>query len=207
MKNHRLTRRDLLRGAAAATVAAPYLISSSALGKAGKPPASERVALGHIGVGNQGSHDTAMLLADPRAQIVAACDVDLARAKAAAASIESHYARGTASGTYRGCAVTQDFRDIIARDDIDAVMIATPDHNHALIAIAAARRGKDIYCEKPLAYSVAEGRAIVEAFLSGAFELQGEVGERYRRVNDFHRFVLERSTNGGSSKWKFVSGM
>lgn len=52
-----------------------------------------------------------------------------------------------------------------------------------------------------------DGRAIVEAFLSGAFELQGEVGERYRRVNDFHRFVLERSTNGGSSKWKFVSGM
>jgi hypothetical protein len=52
-----------------------------------------------------------------------------------------------------------------------------------------------------------DGRAVVEAFLSGAFELQGEVGERYRRVNDFHRFVLERSTNGGSSKWKFVSGM
>ena len=52
-----------------------------------------------------------------------------------------------------------------------------------------------------------DGRAEVEAFLSGAFELQGEVGERYRRVNDFHRFVLERSTNGGSSKWKFVSGM
>jgi len=53
----------------------------------------------------------------------------------------------------------------------------------------------------------ADGRAVVESFLSGAFELQGEVGERYRRVNDFHRFVLERSTNGGSSKWKFVSGM
>ena len=52
-----------------------------------------------------------------------------------------------------------------------------------------------------------DGRAIVDAFLSGAFELQGEVGERYRRVNDFHRFVLERSTVGGSSKWKFVSGM
>ena len=53
----------------------------------------------------------------------------------------------------------------------------------------------------------ADGRAVVESFLSGAFELQGEVGERYRRVNDFHRFVLERSSNGGSSKWKFVSGM
>jgi len=52
-----------------------------------------------------------------------------------------------------------------------------------------------------------DGRAVVEAFLSGAFELQGEVGERYRRVNDFHRFVLERSTTGGASKWKFVSGM
>jgi hypothetical protein len=52
-----------------------------------------------------------------------------------------------------------------------------------------------------------DGRAVVEAFLSGAFELQGEVGERYRRVNDFHRFVLERSTTGGSAKWKFVSGM
>jgi hypothetical protein len=53
----------------------------------------------------------------------------------------------------------------------------------------------------------ADGRVVVEAFLSGAFELQGEVGERYRRVNDFHRFVLERSTTGGSAKWKFVSGM
>jgi hypothetical protein len=52
-----------------------------------------------------------------------------------------------------------------------------------------------------------DGQAMVEAFLSGAFELQGEVGERYRRVNDFHRFVLERSTNGGTAKWKFLSGM
>jgi hypothetical protein len=52
-----------------------------------------------------------------------------------------------------------------------------------------------------------EGRAVVETFLSGAFELQGDVGERYRRINDFHRFVLERATNGGTSKWKFVSGM
>ncbi len=56
-------------------------------------------------------------------------------------------------------------------------------------------------------HMTADGRAEVEAFLSGAFELQGETGERYRRVSDFHRFVLERATGGGSAKWKFLSGM
>lgn len=184
------SRRSFLKHMAGGAVAAPFFFQPRLQAA---PLPGNRITIGCIGVGNQGGHDTAMLLADPRAQIVAACDVDLKRAQTMAASIDNHYAKASAAGSYRGCAVTQDFRDILARDDIDAVMIATPDHTHALIATAAARRGKDIYCEKPLAYSVAEGRAIVEAVRRCGRVLQ--TGTQRRSIGMF-RFMCELVRNG-----------
>ncbi|MBI5393712.1 MAG: Gfo/Idh/MocA family oxidoreductase [Verrucomicrobia bacterium] len=192
--NTTCSRRGFLKSVAGSAVTAPFFFHPKLQAA---PPPSQRITIGCIGVGNQGGGDTRQLLADPRAQLVASCDVDLARAKAMAANIEAHYAKQTDSGSYKGCAVTQDFREIIARDDIDAVMIATPDHTHALIAIAAARRGKDVYCEKPLAYSVAEGRAIVETVTRFGRVLQ--TGTQRRSIGTF-RFMCELVRNGRIGK-------
>jgi predicted dehydrogenase len=104
-----------------------------------------------------------MFLASPEVQVVAVCDVDRWRAEQARQRVEAAYAQAAPSGTYRGCAVYEDFRDVLARPDIDAVMISTPDHWHAAMAVAAARAGKDVALEKPISLSVAEGRAITNA--------------------------------------------
>jgi predicted dehydrogenase len=88
--------------------------------------------------------------------VVAVCDVDRQHLEKGRSIVDQHYEN-------KDCAATRDFRELVARPDIDAVVVTTPDHWHALVAIAAANGGKDIYCEKPLANSVAEGRAICEA--------------------------------------------
>ena len=186
------SRRSFLKTVAST---APVVLRPRTLRAASS--ANNRVTIGCIGVGNQGGTDTRMLLADPRVQIVACCDVDRSRAKAMAAHVETHYAQLSSSGSYKGCAVTQDYRQIIARNDIDAVMIATPDHTHAVIAVAAARAGKDIYCEKPLAYSIAEGRAIVQAVERYGRVLQ--TGTQRRSVDKF-RFGCELVRNGRIGK-------
>lgn len=188
------SRREFLKRAFGHAAVAPFFIQAS---RSGAAPPGERITLACIGVGNQGGTDTRMFLGDPRVQIVASCDVDLARANAMAAQIERHYGQQSASGRFRGCAVTQDFREIIARDDIDAVMIATPDHTHAVIAVAAAKRGKDVYCEKPLAYSVAEGRAIVRTVQRYGRVLQ--TGTQRRSIGRF-RFGCELVRNGRIGK-------
>jgi len=164
-------------------MATPLILRAT---RAGAVSPNERVTMACIGVGNQGSGNTRQFLNDRRVQIVACCDVDLSRAKTMAATVEKHYGQ-------RGCVVTQDFRDLIARKDIDTVMIGTPDHTHAVIAIAAARAGKDIYCEKPLAYSVAEGRAVVETIKRYGRVLQ--TGTQRRSIARF-RFGCELIRNG-----------
>jgi len=95
-------------------------------------------------------------------QVVAVCDVDTSRRDNGRKQVEDHYAKQTGFD-YKGCKTYNDFRELLARTDIDAVVIATPDHWHALIAIAAARANKDIYCEKPLCQSIHEARAMVSA--------------------------------------------
>jgi len=154
-----ITRRDLLKHAAAVTtgtVVSPYFVRSSALGRAGGVAPSERITMGCIGVGGKGRGNTKAFLNTSAAQMVAVCDVAGSRRRQAKNIIDKHYGD-------KGCAVYGDFRDLLAREDIDAVMIATQDHWHALIAVAAARAGKDIYCEKPLGVAVTEGRAIQDA--------------------------------------------
>ncbi|MCX6910501.1 MAG: Gfo/Idh/MocA family oxidoreductase [Verrucomicrobia bacterium] len=192
------SRREFLKHACRGAAVAPFILQAR---RAGAAPANERITMACIGVGNQGGHDTRMFLADPRVQIVASCDVDLARAKAMAATIEDRYAKQSGASGYKGCEVTQDFRELIARRDIDTVMIATPDHTHAVIAIAAARHGKDIYCEKPLAYSVAEGRAICETVKRHGHVLQ--TGTQRRSVQMF-RHACELVRNGRIGKLNVV---
>ena len=160
-------RRAFLRhaaGLAAGAAAFPQVIASSALGADGAVAASERITVGFVGVG---SHGTAVnlrnLLGNPATQVVAVCDVDATHMDRAKHMVHERYAQARASGAYRGCATTMDFREVVARDDIDAVVVSTPDHWHVPVAIAAVKAGKDVYCEKPLTLTVAEGRALSDA--------------------------------------------
>jgi len=145
-----VTRRTFL-GAALAAAAAPYVLTSTALGGEGALPAGDRIGLGFIGLGGRGGSILPYFLQPGLSEAVAVCDVWRDRVEAW---------RGRLGGKP---ASTQDFRDVIARRDVDAVVIATPDHWHVLQALAAVRAGKDVFCEKPLAPTVREGRALADA--------------------------------------------
>ena len=155
-----LSRREFLK-TSAVVAAVPFILPSRL--RAAEVAANDRINIGVIGTGRMGRAHVDRLLKNKFAQVVAVCDVDTVRREHQREAVNGRYAAEMASGKYAGCDAYADFREILARDDIDAVLIATPDHWHALIAIAAARAGKDIYCEKPLCQSVEEARAIVEA--------------------------------------------
>ena len=155
-----ITRRRFV-GAAAAALAAPYIVPCTALGCGGNTLASERVAMGFIGTGGRGRGNMRSFLPLAGAEVVAVCDVKRDMRERAAKVVAGHYAAKGRSG--KPCDTYNDFRDVLNRDDVDAVVISPQDHWHAPIAVAAARAGKDIYCEKPLGVAVTEGRAILDA--------------------------------------------
>lgn len=167
------TRRKFLKVSAGA-IAAPFIVPAKVLGREGAVAPSERVTIGCIGLGGRGQTNLRGMADNPGAQVVAVCDVDEAHRKeglkAAGLKAESGYA---------------DFRELLRRRDIDAVVVSTPDHWHALIAIAAAEAGKDIYCEKPLASSIAEGRAVVNAVTKHERILQ--CGTQRRSIAEWRR--------------------
>jgi predicted dehydrogenase len=147
-----LSRRQFLKGA----VAAPCVITSAALGAAGRPPASERLVMGGIGLGGRGGGDLRWLLGEKAVQFVAVCDVKRPRREATKNMVDARYGN-------TDCATYRDLRELLAvRGDIDAMLIATGDRWHALASILAMRAGKDVYCEKPGTLTVAEGQALVE---------------------------------------------
>ena len=156
-----LTRRQLLKGSAmTAGVAffAPAFVPAHVFGAAAP---SSRITIGMIGMGRQAYYSNVKtFLAAPDAQVVAVCDVDTWRLDNAKKAVEDHYAKERAAGQFKGCSTYRDFRELLARTDIDAVMISTPDHWHVPMAIEAAKAGKDVCCEKPLTLSIAEGRVL-----------------------------------------------
>jgi predicted dehydrogenase len=170
----RLTRRDLLKATGAAgAVVAPCLVPASALGKDGTVAPSNRVTMGFIGLGGRGTVNLNTFTGYAEVQVVALCDVDSGSTRyedawhrglgPARESVERAYAGRSKDGTFKGLASVADFRDVLARDGLDAVCVSTPDHWHAPIVVAAARAGKDVYCEKPLSLTVRAGRAMVDA--------------------------------------------
>ena len=124
---------------------------------------SDVISLGFIGTGKQGRGLTTSFLNTNEARIVALSEVYKAKAQLTLDRIKAHYEKNTQLGAYSDIPVYVDFRDLLARKDIDAVVIATPDHWHAAMSVKAAEAGKDIYCEKPLALTIREGRAMVNA--------------------------------------------
>ena len=151
-------RRQFLKKAtlASGVAAAPYVITSTALGGEGRPPASERVVTAGIGVGPRGLLNVREQLGCPEAQVVAGCDVWKPVRERAKATVDDHY-------NNTDCKVYTDFRELLARDDIDAVTIASPDHWHVPMTIAAAKAGKDVCVEKPLGVSVSQDQKCREA--------------------------------------------
>jgi predicted dehydrogenase len=151
-------RRDFLKSLAAPAAAAgfPAIVKASALGLNGAVAPSDRVTLATIGVGWMGGEHVPMFLKLPEVHYIAVCDVDDAHARENKAVIDKQYGN-------TDCAAYRSFEELLSRKDIDAVSIAVPDHWHAIVAYSAARAGKDIYCEKPLAHNFAEGRAAADA--------------------------------------------
>ena len=131
-----LNRRQFLK-ASGALIALPWVIPGSALGKDGTVPPSERIVMGGIGIGNQGGGDQGAFLGRGDVQYVAVCDVKRAVREGSKNRIDQHYSD-------KGCTVYTDFRELLARPDLDAVHVATPDHWHAVIVTAACRDGKDV---------------------------------------------------------------
>ena len=159
VKMNGVSRRAFLKAAAAA-VAGPYMITSGALGAGEKVAASNRLTVAHIGIGNQGPGHFHYMLGNREAQIMAICDVKKWIRDKYVKAVEDQYAKETAAGSYKGCASYKDYHDVMVRSDIDAVVIATPDHWHAIIGCAAARSGKDIYSEKPMTLDIREARTL-----------------------------------------------
>lgn len=173
--------------------------------------ASNRITMGVIGTGNQGTGDMRGFLRDERVQVVAVCDVNretpgywngvIAGREPARQYVEWNYAREKRSGAYKGCTAYDDFRDLLGRKDIDAVLIAVPDHWHSIPVIAAARAGKDIYGEKPLALTIAEGRAMSDAVRDSKRIFQ--CGSQQRSDTRFRK-ACEIVRNGGIGKLQTV---
>jgi len=153
-----MTRRAFLNAAmgAAAASSFPYIVPARALGLEGHVSPSNRIAVGCIGNGPQGNGVMGNFLRNENARVVAVCDVNAQRREAAQNIVNGHYGD-------HGCAAYGDFRVLLARDDIDAVLIATPDHWHVPHAVAAAHAGKDMYVEKPLMLSLSQGQALRDA--------------------------------------------
>jgi len=145
-----LSRRSLLK----AMAAAPYVLAAASLGKAGEPAPSNRLTMGLVGMGSMGLRHVNGFVQEPDCRILAVCDVDAPRRYAAAEVVNKAYGN-------TDCGTIHDFRELFARRDIDTVCLAVPDHWHSIVAIQAARAGKHIYGEKPLALTISEGRAMV----------------------------------------------
>jgi hypothetical protein len=188
--------------AVAAAFAAPAIIPASALGRAGAMPPSERVTMGFIGVGGQGgghllggawTYVAGGYAGRKDVQVLAVCDVWRDRRENACKKVNNHYAEVYGKGSYKSCEAYTDFRQLLERSDIDAVLIATPAHWHATMAAMAAKAGKDVYCEKPSAVTVRESQAMLAAVrrygrvYQAGTQQRSEYDGKFRRACEFVR--------------------
>ena len=181
-----LSRRHFLSLSALAST--PLILPNSVWAA----PPSERLNLGFIGMGTQNRGLLSNFLRQDGTQVMAVCDVDGNRRENAQETVEKYYNEHKPDG-WKGCDAYNDFRKIIERDDIDAVVIATPDHWHAIITVAALNSGKDVYCEKPLTHNIHEAISVMNAVTSNKSVLQ--TGSMQRSMKEF-RVACELVQNG-----------
>ena len=190
-----VTRREFARGAAA-LAAAPLFVPRSALGLGGQAAPGSRLGLGFIGMGTMNYGHLKNFLGMPEVQVLAVCDVDTNRRENAKKTAEDHYAKKNET-SYKGCAAYNDYRELLARKDIDAVCIATPDHWHMIIAMEAVKAGKDVYCEKPLTLTIREAQLIIEFVRK--YKRVFQTGSQQRSSKEF-RTACEYVRNGRLGK-------
>lgn len=197
-----LSRRDVVKGAAAAgaAIALPTLIPSSALGDAKTPAPSNRIRLGFIGVGKMSSGHLGYHNGRPDTQVVAIAEVDKGRREHFVKQVDAKYKEMERSDA-KPCQGYVDYRELLARKDIDAVVIGTPDHWHTAILIEAANAKKDIYCEKPLTLTIDEAKQAIEAVQANKVVMQ--TGSQQRSEGPF-REVCDYIRNGKLGKIKEV---
>jgi predicted dehydrogenase len=196
-----MSRRAFVATAAAAAV--PLIVPRSALGDEKKPGANGRLTLGCIGMGTMMRGHLGHFLGQKEVQIVAVCDVDKTRRENAKKTVEDHYAKGEKKGSFKGCDAYVDFHELTARKDIDAVVIATPDHWHAITALEAIKTGKDIYCEKPLTLTIREAKTLIDAVRK--HERVFQTGSQQRSEAGFRKACeLVRSGRIGKVKTVYV---
>lgn len=183
MKHHPPTSRRKFLKTSVAALGFPTIVPSSVFGQ--NAP-SNRITLGVVGWGMQGPGNTNSFLAEPDCQVVAACDLDKKHLDAALAKINGHY-------NNNDCKAYHDYREMMARKDIDAVMLAVPDNWHALVSVEALKNGKDVYGEKPLARTIAEQQAIVKAVQK--YQRIWQTGS-WQRSQDRFRIAAEIVRNG-----------
>lgn len=196
----RVSRRRFLKTAAGATAAAgfPMIVPASVLGQM---PPSERITVGAIGVGRiSRGHDLPAIFKYDGAQVIAVCDLDETRAELGKKFVNDAYTTKTGK-PYDGVTVYRSYHELLANKEIDAVVISTPDHQHAIVAAAAVRAGKDVYLQKPASLTIAEGR-----YLSNAVQASGrivQIGSQQRSWKQFHR-ACELVRNGRIGEVKHV---
>jgi len=183
------SRRDFLRNAsvaAAGVIGFPSWVSPAALGRGRGVSAGNRITVGCVGVGWQGGSNLGAFLAEPDVQVVAVCDIDRNHLEGARRRVNNHYQN-------QDCKCYTDYRQMMADPAIDAVMLALPDHWHALVAVEAARAGKDIYGEKPLTHTLREGRILCDTVCR--YGVIWQTGSWQRSEANF-RFACELVRNG-----------
>lgn len=189
-------RRVFLKQAAgvSAALSFPTIVPSSVFGQ--NAP-SNRITMGLIGMGLQMNGHRRSMTSHDNVQVLAVCDVVQDKRERAKQEVERAYARNTSSGNYHGCDAYNEFEKIIQRDDIDAVMVVTPDHWHAAISIAAMKSGKDVYVQKPMTLTIHEGRMLSDVASQYGAILQ--VGSQ-QRSNQAFRKACEIVRNGWIGK-------
>lgn len=196
-KSSSITRRNFVETSAKAMTA--FLILPRFVLGGKKPdgtsyiPPSDMINLGFIGTGKQGRGLTGSFLKTGAARIVALSEVYKDKVQLTIDSMKQLYSKNPQLGTYAEMPVYNDFRELLERKDVDAVVIATPDHWHAAMAVRAAKAGKDIFCEKPLSLTVKEGRAMVDA--ARKYDRVFQTGSMQRSWAEF-RQAVELIRNG-----------
>jgi predicted dehydrogenase len=196
MNDHHVSRRDFFRKASV-IIGAPYIIPASVLGKNGAVAPSNRLAIASIGMGDRNKIVTGHFLKQQDVQCVAVCDCFKNRRQLAKIMVDTYYGN-------QDCLAYRFHEEILQRQDIDAVVIATGDRWHAVLSALAAQAGKDVYCEKPFTLTIAEGRA-----LAGVIKRFGTVWQcgTQRRSNDSYRFVADVVHKGLIGKLHTISAI
>ena len=194
-----VTRRQFVKSTAALAVAAATIISARALGNENTPSPSNRLTLGFIGIGKQASGHLNALSGKPDTQVLAVCDVHSGRRERARTETEAKYKK--LERPSNGIQEYKNYQELLARKDIDAVVIGVPDHWHVSIALNAAKAGKDIYCEKPLTLTIHEAKTIIDGIRK--YDRVFQTGSQQRSEGPFHQ-ACEFIRNGRIGKVKEV---